>query len=380
MTSRNIDILIINIFAVLHAAVAVVCRLVGLTDELMLTLLSMLLVVIICLRRNMKMEFMAVSVILVNIFGFFLGKAGALLLGAVSSSPLVVNPISTLFTTLVIGWSVYLLTFSSERFRLKGEQTVERGLKWFLVAFVLIICIRLAIILMFSGSLDSENTVINFVVDYIFSCAVLIFLSEYAIRISNKARQDRETAHQAQYSYMRLKQQVNPHFLFNSLNILDCLVCEDKNEQASTYIHKLAGIYRYMIKNEDGTLVHLRDELTFVSLYVELLQVRFPEGLEVSVEIPEEMMSSYVVPCSVQLLIENATKHNSVSPDCPLKIRITAGNSQIIVANNINPKISTSPSTGLGLKYIREQYQDISGNGIEVETREGEYIVRLPLL
>ena len=185
----------------------------------------------------------------------------------------------------------------------------------------------------------------------------------------------------AQYRYLKLKRQVNPHFLFNSLNILDCLVCEEKTEQASTYIHKLAGIYRYMIKNEDEALVPLEDELNFVNKYVDLLKVRFPEGLDVRIDVKGAAVKRMVLPCSIQLLIENATKHNAVTVETPLVIQVESLDDEFIsVSNNIIPKVSRSESTGLGQKYIRQQYKDLSGKEIAIIRSEDAYKVTLPLL
>ena len=186
--------------------------------------------------------------------------------------------------------------------------------------------------------------------------------------------------HPAQFRYMKLKQQVNPHFLFNSLNILDCLVCEQRTEQASAYIHKLAGIYRYMLQNEEETLVRLREEMAFVGMYVDLLQVRFPEGFRVETDIPDEAMNRHVLPCSVQLLIENAIKHNSVGADRPLVIRIVAGAGAVTVSNNLQLKVSGTTSTRVGLNYIRQQYLDLSGIPIGIRRTDTEYCVTLPLL
>ena len=184
----------------------------------------------------------------------------------------------------------------------------------------------------------------------------------------------------AQYRYMKLKHQVNPHFLFNSLNILDCLICEEKTERASTYTHKLAGIYRYMLKSEDEMVVTLRDELVFVGLYTDLLKERFPVGFEVITDVPEELMPKFILPCSIQLLIENATKHNAVCEDNPLIIRIEADQNNICVTNNRIPKMTKSPSTGLGQKYIRQMYFDLTGKEIQVVETEQKYSVTLPLI
>ena len=380
------DIAIINGFALLHALVALGSRLIGIQDDLMLTMLTMLLVVIICLRRGVNAKFMGVCLIAVNIFGFILGMGCAALFRRWTDYTLLVNPLSTFITTEIIGWATYGCTAVVRR-RHGFRPSDTTGFKWLLVAIVIILCARLAIILIFSDVLNSDNIVINLIIDYVFSCAVLVFLSANAIHIDETARTDRERTRLAQYSYMKLKQQVNPHFLFNSLNILDCLVKDAPRETASTYIHKLAGMYRYMLRNEDETLVSLRDEMEFVNQYIDMMKLRFPEGLKVEENIPEEALSYSVVPCSVQLLIENATKHNRISPDQPLNIRIFCEGGYIIIDNNLQPKPkSENSSTGLGLKYIHEQYLDLADRDTVVipdaADRNGKlhYIVKLPLL
>lgn len=216
---------------------------------------------------------------------------------------------------------------------------------------------------------------------------VIIYLIAFAKRSRTMAHEEQVKAQQAQYRYLRLKQQVNPHFLFNNLNILDCLVNEYKNDQASVFIHKLASVYRYMLKNEDNELVTLREEMEFVEQYVDLLKVRFPEGLAVVFGIPEDCLEKKLVPCAVQLLIENATKHNVATSEMPLHISVLCNGDQITVTNNLNPKASASRnSTGLGLKYIREQYVALSGKVVRIDKTEAEgdkpatYKVTLPLI
>jgi LytS/YehU family sensor histidine kinase len=108
--------------------------------------------------------------------------------------------------------------------------------------------------------------------------------------------------------------------------------------------------------------------------------VRFPKGFDVDIDVPDEDQARFVLPCSIQLLIENATKHNTVSVDNPLIIRVESDGMQVKVSNNIIPKITTAPSTGLGQKYIRQQYMDLSGKSILIERTEEEYSVTLPLL
>ena len=366
-------------FAVLHAAVALGCRIGGLADEMMLTLLTMLLVVLLCLRCRVDGKMTAISVVLVNLAGVLLGRGTAFLFGHVSASPLVIYPLSTFSSTLLIGWATL---WAVRRYARKMDDNEEpvNSLKWLLIAFVGILVMRLAILLFLSGDQEGRNTAITILLEYAMTLVVILVLASYALRLQRRALAASEQANLAQYRYHKLKQQVNPHFLFNSLNVLDYLIQEQPREDASRYTHKLAEVYRYMIKSEDETVVRLRDEMDFVSQYVDLLKVRFPEGLDVQVDIPEEAMTRSVVPCCVQLLIENATKHNAVHPDTPLHIKVGATATRVTVTNNRNPKVTRAASTGLGLQYIRQQYHDLSGKSIIVREDEQSYTVTLPLL
>lgn len=374
------DFWIILGFALLHAAVALGCRLAGLADEMMLTLLTMLLVVILCLRCRVDGKMMSISVVAVNVLGVLLGRGTSLLFGALFDSPLVIYPLSTFVSTLVIGW----VTLWAAR-RYAGRHAADdperiNSLKWLLIAFGVILVTRLAIMLFFSEGLEGRNTAVSILLDYSMTIAVVVVLAAYALRLQSRAKAAAEEAALAQFRYHKLKQQVNPHFLFNSLNILDCLIQEQTPQEASRYTHKLAEVYRYLIKNEDETTVRLRDEMAFVAQYVDLLKVRFPEGLEVDVDIPESAMSRSVVPCCVQLLLENATKHNAVRPDKPLRISVRVEGDGVVVSNNRVPRLTRPASTGLGLQYIRQQYHDLSGKRITVLDDEQSYTVILPLL
>lgn len=451
---------IIHIFAILHAAVALVCRAGGIEDELFLTVLTMSMALLICLKKAITVEFTAAIVIVVNILGYFIGTLGADLMELFISSPYIVHALSTAITTELLGWSIVMITklFRQDASDERESMLSASYLKWILLAVVGIFFIRLAIVLFFSDGdsgtgdlfkiagkvmsntfvmtilicidimyiryvarmirkmpktrrnlifvafmlgtslLETILTGVNFPLQgsrflshdffMLFSVSLLIqitvycliFIINYAITARSEMQEEREKANMAQYRYVKLKRQVNPHFLFNSLNILDCLICEEKTEQASLYTHKLASIYRYMIKSEEEDVVPLRDELVFVELYVDLLKVRFPEGFEVEIEVPEEAMARFVPPCSIQLLIENATKHNAVGTEKPLTIRVEASAEDVRVSNNLIPKVTRNPSTGLGQKYIRQLYLDLSGKHIGIDKTEDNYCVTLPLL
>ena len=139
-------------------------------------------------------------------------------------------------------------------------------------------------------------------------------------------------------------------------------------------------MYRYLTGNEEERVVSLRREMDFVEQYVDLLRVRFPEGLDVETDIPEDLLSRKVVPCSVQLLIENAIKHNAVEPADPLHIRIRASGDTLTVSNNRKPRLRQAPSAGLGQKYLRGQYRDVAGKEVSILSTDSEYIVEIPLI
>lgn len=208
----------------------------------------------------------------------------------------------------------------------------------------------------------------------------IMSLINHVIVSGAELRTERGKKHHAQFQYNKLKQQINPHFLFNSLNILDFLVQEHETERASAFIRKLAGIYRYMLKNEDEQLTMLRDELTFATMYIELLKERFTVGFTVETDIPAAALRRYVVPCSLQLLIENATKHNAISAEMPLTVHIGIEDDLLVVWNNLRPRISAQASTHMGLHNITQQYLDISGRSISIEKTRNVFRVKLPLL
>ncbi|MCH5334859.1 MAG: histidine kinase [Alistipes sp.] len=209
---------------------------------------------------------------------------------------------------------------------------------------------------------------------------IIFMLLKVAEASLSAARRERSGKQIEEYKYAKLKQQISPHFLFNSLNILDFLVRGGENERAAAYIGKLAKLYRYILKNENEPLVTLDEEMQFTEMYTDLLKERFADGLIIENRVPAQMRQRLIVPCSVQMLIENATKHNSVDSDSPLRIRIEVMNEMLSVANNIQPRISRQPSTRLGLENIRRQYEDIAQRTIEVIHNEKEFEVRLPLL
>jgi|LSQX01.3.fsa_nt_gb hypothetical protein len=455
---RYSDALIVHGFALFHGALAVLCRVWGISDELILTILTMALSLILCLKYREGIEFTTISIILVNVLGYLLGNGILPLVSRLFDHPLLSPALSTFLTTELMGWGlVFFIRIYTDR---NGTQKpAATQTRWLVVAIAAVLLARILIHIIFGsdaffgGSLKEsissfgENSILLFsligltilfiayfkknsgslttmdkflftalfivvvsvlsallvafgipfhfpriftfdrfielfLVALIFEILIysIIYMIDYAVTAGHNAQLERNRANLAKFQYLNLKQQVNPHFLFNSLNILDALVLDSKNEEASMYIHKLAGIYRYMLNTKTEQVVTLRDEMTYVEMYTDLLKVRFQEGFRLTIDIPEADLSLHVVPCSVQLLIENATKHNAVAVERPLTIRIHSDGDVLTVSNSLIPRVTKSPSSGLGLKYIRQQYLDRSGRAISIRQTETEYIVQLPLL
>ena len=369
---------IIHLLALLHVVAVVVCMWVGINDSLLLTLLTMTMTVLLCLKKQVSVEFAAIVIVLVNVLGFLMGTFGATLLEWLIHSEMAVRSIATFITTEILGWGILLLVrMIPSRFAAKGPWSDNSG--WMVAAVTIVFMLRVGLNLLLASA-QPESEAITGVMEVGAFC--LVFVLYFAARMRNQTEMEREKTHQAEFRYMALKQQVNPHFLFNSLNVLDSLVQESSRADARRYVHKLSGMYRYMLQHEGETLVRLSEEIEFTRMYVELMQVRFPKGLEVTIDVPEEDLQFHVVPCAVQLLVENATKHNAISEDNPLRVQISsdAKDRVLRVSNNLNPRLSPSPSTGLGQSYIRRQYSDKTDRRVVFQQTETTYLVTLPLL
>ena len=171
------------------------------------------------------------------------------------------------------------------------------------------------------------------------------------------------------FEYEHLKSQVNPHFLFNSLNTLANLIEEDK-DVASQYTTHLSDLYRNMLSFRNKDLVLLSEEWDILENYIYIQQSRFGEAMQLVADIPQHIMETrQIVPLALQLLVENALKHNVVSLSKPLTISITATDDTITVRNTVNPKISKEKGEGLGLSNIQRRYSLLTEKKIYYRTQ-----------
>jgi sensor histidine kinase YesM len=177
-----------------------------------------------------------------------------------------------------------------------------------------------------------------------------------------------------------LRNQVNPHFLFNSLNTLMSIVADDQ-KLAIHYVQKMSKVFRYVLENRDEQLIPLETELEFIDNYVFLQKERFQENLQVKMDIPEEKKSSFIVPLSLQILFENAIKHNVISKKNPLTIEVYINDEgKLAVRNNLQLKNNVMPGTKVGLENIKKRYAFFTEEPVTIDDQNGFWEVTLPIV
>lgn len=182
------------------------------------------------------------------------------------------------------------------------------------------------------------------------------------------------------FEYEHLKSQVNPHFLFNSLNTLTGLIEEDR-QMAVKYTSQLSDLYRNMLSHKDKDLITLQEEWEILDSYIYIQKSRFGDALQLHVNVPDKLKKTKkVVPMALQLLLENAIKHNIVSQSRPLKISFDADEDWLIIRNSFQPKISKEKGAGLGLVNIRKRYSLYTRKQVTSVIENDEFIVTIPLL
>ncbi len=215
--------------------------------------------------------------------------------------------------------------------------------------------------------------VVNILVMAIFDGWILFIENRQAMQIAENLKEEL-----TQIKFEVLKSQINPHFMFNSLNVLSGLINVDVRK-AQLFIDEFSHIYRYVLETIEEPVVSLNKELEFMRSYLFLQQIRYGNSLTYSVNIPAELLPMLVPPLSLQVLLENAMKHNIVNEEKPLKIEIYSEGDFLFIKNPVQPKISGT-STGLGLKNLIKRYALISSLEPKFEVADNYYIARIPLI
>lgn len=220
------------------------------------------------------------------------------------------------------------------------------------------------------------NGFINLSVDVIF---VSFYYSKYLVRYYAQSLINEEELKRENLiaRYEALKNQVNPHFLFNSLNTLSGVV-EQTPEKAVEFIKKLSDIYRYVLDQRDKEIIPIEEEMKFVENYIHLAKVRHGEGL--LLETDKKLKNVFVAPLGLQILIENAIKHNVISDDEPLKIEIFVEAGYIVVRNNVQKKSTSINNTFIGLENLKNRYSLFSPKPVVILDDEKHFVVKLPVI
>ena len=233
------------------------------------------------------------------------------------------------------------------------------------------------------NNLEYTNHIVfsNFVRDQII--ALVVFLTSQMMNMSNKqqrtALENRTLiAENMRTRYEALKNQVDPHFLFNSLNTLNSLIAKDM-EKAQKYVQQLSYVFRYTLQNKE--IISLEEELNYTKAYCHLMQIRYGESLRFDYQIDRRFLSYIIIPLSLQTLVENAIKHNVVSARHPLTISLaTSDDGTISVSNPIQPKKETEKGEGVGLVNLSERYRLMWQREIVITKDDSTFRVEISLL
>lgn len=267
-----------------------------------------------------------------------------------------------------------------------GERIFKRLFLQLLVSVVIAVIIAIGITLLSNlikpfeedlGEVLFYNALIASVVNLI-----LMTILEGSIYFdeSKKAQKEAENLQEelSQIKFEVLKSQINPHFMFNSLNVLSGLIKKDPNK-AQEFVDEFAHIYRYVLDTIEQPVTTLEQELDFIRSYLFLQQIRYGKDLIINENVDGDVLSAFLPPLSLQVLLENAIKHNVVNEEKPLKIDIFTKGEWLMVRNNIQPK-TTSKSTGVGLKNLRKRYAFIGDIEPHFKVVNGNFVVMLPLI
>ncbi|HEY6504275.1 MAG TPA: histidine kinase, partial [Chitinophagaceae bacterium] len=283
----------------------------------------------------------------------------------------------------------YIMGYSRKKYPLFND--VKKRL-WFqsMLMFVFTVASNMLLGQLAESVFSKDNTILTRADVIIHSnsaaifCTIMIIAIYESIFFMHQLRHSVEETEKLKRESLKaelnaLKTQVNPHFLFNNLNTLSSVIPEDP-KLAVDFVQQLSKLYRHILEVKDEQSILLQDELDVVKAYAFLLQTRFGNKLDVIINVPEEKLHKRIVPLSLQLLMENAIKHNIVSTDKPLKIEITALNGKLVVSNNLQKKNQVNESTGIGLDNIRNRYKLLGSGQVEVTENGSSFTVAIPLI
>lgn len=227
----------------------------------------------------------------------------------------------------------------------------------------------------FYGFLLNITLVLEISICILVSEGYMLMLKNQQMKINNESLQKLN----AEVSFEALKNQVNPHFLFNSLTTIHSMIDSDPGA-ARQFVSNMSQVYRYVLQSYNTPLVCFREELAFSMAYVNMMRERYDNRFSVETNIDAISLTKQLPPMSLQILVENAFKHNIVSAMAPLNIQIIAKGNELIVENNLQERETRQPGTGLGLFNLNNRYQHLCGKEIRITRKDAVFSVALPLL
>ncbi len=294
----------------------------------------------------------------------------------------------TVLYTVVLYFVNYGVFLAMDRIFGKGRISPKRLITGVLASFVatgfFIFLLRVLEDIAIEGESFSEFIAGERISNYYFAGAITFTLLVHGLHFyrhyqENRVKKEKIIAGTASAQFETLKNQIDPHFLFNSLNVLSSLI-EENPDSAQKFTTSLSKIYRYVLEQRDKELVSIQEELSFAKTYMNLLKMRFENSVFYEVSESFSNPDARVVPLSLQLLLENTIKHNVVSPQRPLYIKIYEEDGYLVIQNNLQKKEVLQDRKGVGLQNIVNRYGIITTRQVEVEQTEKYFTVRLPIL
>ncbi|MBK8555799.1 MAG: histidine kinase [Lewinellaceae bacterium] len=294
-------------------------------------------------------------------------------------------PMSFIYTGAF--WFVLRWTYYKVKLRYPLFRDISKRVFWMLLAFVAVfVVVNFSLDVLFSWLIPEHhatpNLAIEFVASLIMSALVitiyeaLSFYLQLEHAVAEKARLEQKNI---ESQLEGLRNQVNPHFLFNSLNTLVYLIPEDP-DKAVRFVQQLSKVYRYVLESREAKIIPLQEEMEFLKSYIFLLKERFGDNLRVNIHDLNGASGSAIVPLSMQLLFENVIKHNVISTEKPLTVEVYAEHDHLVVRNNLQRKNQVMDSTGVGLDNIRARYQMMTDKSVDVIVSREYFTVLLPII
>ena len=229
-------------------------------------------------------------------------------------------------------------------------------------------------------------TLDQFLVMNVYGAILIIIVSSvyFGITFLRSWRKSEIEAEKMQKEHIKsqlkaLQNHLDPHFLFNNLNILSSLIDKDK-DQSKVFLEHFAEVYRGLLRKDLNDIVSIKEELEFLKTYIYLIKIRFEENIQIEISIPGEFTKKFIPPLTLQMLLENAIKHNKITEKMPLRVSIiTEGRDRLVVKNSLNKK-STNGTKGSGLENISKRYSYFTDSRVEWKESEDEFVIEIPLL